>query len=236
MTTILHTAATRGHANYGWLKANHSFSFANYYNPERMGFGALRVLNDDEVAGGMGFGRHPHDNMEIVTIPLEGALKHQDSMGNSAVIQSGEIQAMSAGTGIFHSEINANTSEAVRLLQIWVLPNAKNVASRYDQITLAQPLPRNAWQQIVSPNPDDAGIWIHQNAWFHLGEIDENQTLNYTLRDPENGVYAFVIEGAATVANHDLSRRDALGIQDATEFSVTATAAATRLLLIEVPM
>ncbi|MEL6866846.1 MAG: pirin family protein, partial [Bacteroidota bacterium] len=190
MKTVLHKANTRGHADHGWLNSHHSFSFANYHNPERMHFGVLRVLNDDIVSGGKGFGRHPHDNMEIISIPLEGDLEHKDSMGNVTVIKQGDVQVMSAGTGIYHSEYNKNRDRAVKFLQIWLFPNRKNVNPRYDQITLEQRDIKNQLYQILSPNPNDEGVWIHQNAWFHMGQLDAGTTANYTLKDKNNGVYA----------------------------------------------
>jgi len=171
--TILHKANSRGDANHGWLHSRHTFSFANYYNPERVQFGVLRVLNDDYVEAGMGFGTHPHDNMEIISIPLEGDLEHKDSMGNIAVIKKGDVQVMSAGTGITHSEYNKNKDKPVKLLQIWVFPNTKNVKPRYDQISLNLADRHNQLQQLVSPNADDGSIWIYQDAWFHLGKFDQ---------------------------------------------------------------
>ena len=207
MKTVLHRADTRGNANHGWLNANHSFSFANYYNPERTNFGVLRVLNDDQIAAGKGFGKHPHDNMEIITIPLEGDLEHEDSMGNKEVIRQGDVQVMSAGTGIFHSEYNKNPDQDLKLLQIWVFPNKKGVEPRYDQITLEEEKLNNKFYQILSPNADDEGVWIHQNAWFHLGEFDEETTLDYQLKSAStNGVYAFVIEGNVTIENQELDK------------------------------
>ena len=173
MKTVLHKANTRGHADHGWLDTHHTFSFANYYNPQRMNFGVLRVLNDDVVSAGRGFGTHPHDNMEIISIPLEGDLEHKDSMGNVAVIKEGDVQVMSAGTGIFHSEYNKNKDKAVKFLQIWMFPNKRNVTPRYDQITLKEADNRNKLQQILSPSADDEGVWVHQNAWFHLGKLDK---------------------------------------------------------------
>ena len=173
MKKVIHKAATRGHANHGWLNSYHSFSFAGYYNPERIHFGALRVLNDDSVAAGMGFGTHPHDNMEIISIPLSGDLKHKDSMGTEATIKQGDIQVMSAGTGISHSEMNANKDKEVKFLQIWVFPNKKNVQPRYGQITLDESKMKNNLLQVVSPNADDEGVWIHQDAWFSMGRLDE---------------------------------------------------------------
>ncbi|HKO76436.1 MAG TPA: pirin family protein, partial [Flavobacterium sp.] len=206
--TILHKADTRGLANHGWLESHQTFSFANYYNPERMHFGVLRVLNDDRVDAGKGFGTHPHDNMEIISIPLEGDLEHKDSMGNTTVIKKGDIQTMSAGTGIFHSEFNKNEDQLVKFLQIWVYPNKKNVTPRYDQITLKTEKRKNKFQQILSPSPDDEGVWIHQDAWFHLGTFDQNISTEYTIKKPNNGVYVFIINGSATIADQKLNSRD----------------------------
>jgi len=179
---ILHKAETRGDANHGWLHSRHTFSFADYYDPDRMHFGALRVLNDDRVEAGMGFGTHPHENMEIVSIPLEGDLEHKDSMGNISVIKSGDVQVMSAGTGITHSEYNKNKDRVVNFLQIWVIPNKNNVKPRYDQITLINSDRHNTLQQILSPNADDAGVWIYQDAWFHLGQFDKGVSTSYTIK------------------------------------------------------
>ncbi|WP_321518567.1 pirin family protein [uncultured Bacteroides sp.] len=235
MKTILHKSETRGHANHGWLDTHHTFSFADYYNPQRVHFGMLRVLNDDRIAPGEGFGKHPHDNMEIITIPLYGDLEHKDSMGNHGVITTGEIQVMSAGTGIFHSEFNKNKNKEVGLLQIWVLPNKKNVTPRYDQITLADIQKPDEFYQILSPNPEDQGVWIYQNAWFHLGDLSEGWKGTYQLKDKKNGVYFFVIEGKVTVAGQELNRRDGLGVSEAESIEIT-TSAKTKLLVMEVPM
>lgn len=233
---IVHTANSRGSADHGWLKTFHTFSFANYYDEQRMNFGALRVLNDDVVDAGRGFGTHPHDNMEIITIPLEGSLAHKDSMGNSSVIKTGDIQVMSAGTGIKHSEFNNSNDLPVKLLQIWVLPDKRNVKPRYDQITLNIADRKNNLQQIVSPDPKDAGVWIHQSAWFHLGTFDNDFTTSYQLKKKGNGVYIFVIGGSAKIGNKLLQRRDGLGIWDTDSFSITSMASNTELLLMEVPM
>ena len=235
MKTILHKAETRGHANHGWLDSHHTFSFANYYNPERMQFGALRVLNDDRVSAGEGFGTHPHDNMEIVSIPLFGDLEHKDSMGNHGVITTGEIQVMSAGTGIFHSEFNKNKDKETRFLQIWVIPNKSNVTPRYDQLSIAEIAKPDELSQILSPNPNDQGVWIHQRAWFHIGELSTGWKGNYNLKEETNGVYFFVIEGEVTIAGQALSRRDGLGVSETQEIAITATSDA-RLLVMEVPM
>lgn len=233
--TILHKADSRGSADYGWLKTHYSFSFSNYYNPERMHFGVLRVLNDDFIAAGMGFNTHPHDNMEIITIPLEGAIAHKDSMGNAGVINAGDIQVMSAGTGIQHSEFNHNKDKDLRLFQIWIFPNKGNVTPRYDQITLPVP-EKNKLQQILSPNADDAGVWIHQDAWFHLGTFDKDFATTYQLNQPAtNGVYAFVVKGDVTVNGQALNARDGFGIWDVSEISIKADSEA-KILLMEVPM
>ena len=235
MKIILHKANTRGHADHGWLKANHSFSFANYYDPERIHFGVLRVLNDDAVAEGRGFGTHPHDNMEIITIPLEGDLAHKDSMGNASVIKHGDVQVMSAGTGIYHSEFNQNPDRPVKLLQIWVFPNQRDVVPRYQQLTLNVADRHNQFQQILSPNPDDTGVWIYQDAWFNLGNFDAGITTNYRLNKADNGVYAFVIEGDATINGQKLNRRDGLGIWDTDQLEIMADSQA-EILLMELPM
>lgn len=235
MKTVLHKANTRGHNSFGWLNSFHSFSFGHYYNPERMHFGVLRVLNDDIVRGGNGFGRHPHDNMEIISIPLEGDLEHQDSMGNIAVIKNGDIQVMSAGTGITHSEKNKSLSNEVKFLQIWVFPNKKNVEPRYDQLTLNAEDRKNKLQQILSPSQDDDGVWIHQDAWFHLGSLDEGNTQSYQLKKEGNGVYIFVINGEITVGDQKLNNRDGFGIWDVSEINILADTNA-EVLVMEVPM
>jgi len=234
--TILHKSDSRGDANHGWLHSRHTFSFANYYHPERMHFGTLRVLNDDYVAEGMGFGTHPHDNMEIISIPLEGVLEHKDSMGNVSVIKNGDVQVMSAGTGITHSEYNKNKDKPVKFLQIWVFPHTKNVKPRYDQITLDTSQRRNKFQQIVSPNDDDEGVWVHQYAWFHLGTFDKGFSTNYTLMKRGNGVYAFIIKGAVTIDGTLLNERDGFGIWDTDKFTVEANSVDAEVLLMEVPM
>lgn len=235
MKKVLHKAGTRGHANHGWLNSYHSFSFAGYYNPERIHFGALRVLNDDTVAAGMGFGTHPHDNMEIISIPLSGDLKHKDSMGNEAIIKQGDIQVMSAGTGIAHSEMNARNDQEVKFLQIWVFPNKKNVQPRYGQITLDENKMKNNLLQVLSPNADDEGVWIHQDAWFSLGNLEKGFSTEYKLKAAANGVYAFVLEGDVTINGEALNKRDGLGISETDVLNITADADA-RLLLMEVPM
>lgn len=236
MQTFLHTADSRGDANHGWLHSKHSFSFASYYNPEKIHFGVLRVLNDDFVAAGMGFGLHPHDNMEIISIPLEGDLAHEDSMGNQTVIKHGDIQVMSAGTGVKHSEMNHNKDKPVKFLQIWVIPNKKDVTPRYDQITLEPANRINTLQQILSPNPDDAGVWIHQDAWFHIGKFDLDFKTNYNVKKAGNGMYAFVLYGSFELAGQTLNERDALGITDFDQFELKALTKEAEILLMEIPM
>ncbi|MBD8018936.1 pirin family protein [Kaistella pullorum] len=235
MKTVYHNADTRGYADHGWLKSYHSFSFANYYNPERMNFGVLRVLNDDQVASGMGFGKHPHRDMEIISIPLEGDLEHQDSMGTSAVIRKGEIQVMSAGTGVQHSEFNRNKDQLVKFLQIWVIPNKMNVAPRYDKISIRENEKLNGFQQILSPNPDDEGVWIHQDAWFYLAKFEKGNSNEYHLNRPENGVYVFVLKGSVKIGDQVLETRDGYGIWEVESFTLEATEDA-EILLMEVPM
>ncbi|MGZ3840192.1 MAG: pirin family protein [Flavisolibacter sp.] len=236
MKTVLHKAATRGHADHGWLDSWHTFSFANYYDPQRIHFGALRVLNDDTVAPGMGFGKHPHDNMEIISIPLEGDLEHGDSMGTVAVIKQGDVQAMSAGTGVIHSEKNKNQDRKVKFLQIWVFPDQKNVQPRYDQKTIGPEEKQNKLATIVSPiGTDDGGVQIHQNAWFHLGNLDKGMEMQYDLRKKGNGVYAFVLNGDVTINDIVLNRRDGLGISETETLSIRADDKA-EILLMEIPM
>jgi redox-sensitive bicupin YhaK (pirin superfamily) len=233
---VIHRANSRGFADHGWLKSHHTFSFAGYHNPERVHFGVLRVLNDDTVKGGMGFGTHPHDNMEIISIPLEGDLEHKDSMGNTTVIRKGDIQVMSAGTGIQHSEYNKNENEAVKFLQIWIYPNKKNVTPRYDQVSLNLEDRKNKLQQVLSPNSDDEGVWIHQDAWFHLGTFDNGADAKYSIKKPGNGVYAFVLKGKFNLDGIDLENRDGLGIWETEEFMLTSAEEGSEILLMEVPM
>jgi redox-sensitive bicupin YhaK (pirin superfamily) len=233
--TVIHKSNTRGHADHGWLNAYHSFSFASWYNPERVQFGALRVLNDDTVAAGMGFGTHPHDNMEIITIPLEGDLAHKDSMGNTETIKSGDVQVMSAGTGVKHSEFNPNAEQRTKLLQIWIYPNQQNVDPRYQQITLNPEDRKNKLQQILSPNAEDDGVWIHQDAWFHLGKFDQGITATYSLKKEGNGVYVFVLSGQLSIDGQGLETRDGYGIWDMNSFDIKASTAA-EFLLMEIPM
>jgi quercetin 2,3-dioxygenase len=232
---VLHKANTRGHADHGWLNAYHSFSFASWYNPERVQFGVLRVLNDDTVDAGMGFGTHPHDNMEIITIPLEGDLAHKDSLGNAARIKTGDVQVMSAGTGIQHSEFNPNQDQQTKLFQIWLFPKVRNVEPRYQQITLVKSEQKNNFAQILSPNQDDAGVWIHQDAWFHLADFEKDFSKTYTLKKEGNGMYIFVISGEISVNGQALEMRDGLGITDFETLEINASTDA-KFLLMEVPM
>jgi hypothetical protein len=236
MKTILHKANTRGKADHGWLKSFHSFSFAGYYEPTRMHFGVLRVLNDDTVNGGMGFGTHPHDNMEIISIPLEGDLEHKDSMGNTTVIRKGDVQVMSAGTGIYHSEYNKNANEAVKFLQIWIFPNKKNVSPRYGQITLDVADRKNKLQQVLSPNEHDAGVWIHQDAWFHMGTMDQGISVEYTIKKQGNGVYAFVLSGSFEINGMLIENRDGLGITETDVFELKSVEDNSEILLMDIPM
>ena len=235
INTVLHKATSRGHANHGWLNAYHSFSFASWYNPERVQFGMLRVLNDDTVAAGMGFGEHPHDNMEIITIPLEGDLAHKDSMGNAETIKTGDVQVMSAGTGIRHSEFNPNADLHTKLFQIWLFPKFRNVEPRYQQITLDQSLQKNNFAQILSPNADDEGVWIHQDAWFYLSDFDKDFSKKLTLKKEGNGFYIMNIEGEIEVNGEKLEKRDAIGIWETSEIEVKASVN-SKFLVMEIPM
>ena len=235
MKKIFYSSSSRGAANHGWLQAKHSFSFANYYNSERVQFGALRVLNDDIIAPGMGFGTHPHDNMEIITIPLDGTLEHKDSLDNIGVIETDEIQVMSAGSGVYHSEYNKNKDQSVSLLQIWVFPNKKNVTPRYDQKNIKDLKKVNSFYPIVTPNQKGPEMWIHQDAWFHLGEFDKETRISYNIKKKGNGVYAFLIEGSVQIDGKSLEKRDALGVWDTENFELLANQN-SRILLIEVPL
>jgi redox-sensitive bicupin YhaK (pirin superfamily) len=234
MKHVLHRADTRGHADHGWLNSHHTFSFANYYHPERIHFGALRVLNDDIVAAGRGFGLHPHDNMEIISIPLSGDLEHRDSMGNVQVIRHHDVQIMSAGTGVQHSEFNQNADAEVRFLQIWVFPKKRGIQPRYDQKTFDPADRHNRLQLVVAPEGGGA-LSINQDAWFSLGRLDQGFETTYALHGPNSGVYAFVLEGSATIGGMALGRRDGLGVWDTDALTIRAEAD-TELLLMEVPM
>lgn len=235
MKTIYHNNESRGHANHGWLDSYHTFSFGHYFDKDRMNFGTLRVLNDDHVAPGEGFPTHPHKNMEIISIPLSGDLEHKDSMGNKTVIHEGDLQVMSAGTGVQHSEYNKNDDQSVHFLQIWIYPNQKNVSPRYDQISIKDLKQENKLFQILSPNKDDQGVWIHQDAWFYLGEYTQETQEIYKLKYKENGVYLFILEGEVKIANQLISRRDGLGIWEIDRIEMLSSPG-TKALVMEVPM
>jgi redox-sensitive bicupin YhaK (pirin superfamily) len=235
MKTIFHKSTERGHANHGWLNAKHSFSFASYYDPSRTHFGLLRVLNDDIVAPGMGFGTHPHDNMEIVTIPLIGTLEHRDSMGNIGVIRPNEIQAMSAGSGITHSEYNHSKTEPINLLQIWVFPKERNITPRYDQRIFSEEDKNGKFKTIVAPVKADDVMWINQDAYFALGKFKAGASADYTIQHRGNGAYVFIITGQVTIGEQVLESRDAMGIWDTDSFKITVSKDA-EILVIDVPM
>ncbi len=235
MKTKIQKASERGNANFGWLNSNHSFSFGQWYDAAKMNFGALRVLNDDVVTGGKGFGAHPHDNMEIVSIPLKGSLAHKDSTGTDGIIKTGDVQIMSAGTGIKHSEFNASKTEEVNFLQIWIMPKEQNIKPRYEQKTFSVADRKNKWQVVVSPDENDSSVWINQDAVFSLAHIEKDVVIIYKNKFSGNGVYLFLIEGEAEVNGETLHKRDAMEISDADEFEIKINADAD-LLAIEVPM
>lgn len=234
MKTILHKAATRGHAEHGWLNSYHSFSFASYHNPERHNFGALRVLNDDTVAAGTGFGKHPHDNMEIVSIPLSGDLHHKDSTGRDEIIRQHDVQIMSAGSGIAHSETNANHNKEVKFLQVWIYPKEKNIEPRYEQKTFDPANRKDSIVNVVAPDNSHA-VWINQDAWFSLGNLSKDKSTSYNLHKEGNGVYVFVLNGNVTVNGQLLEARDGFGIWETTSIDIKADTDAD-ILLIDVPM
>ena len=235
MKTIYYPANERGHNDIGWLKANFSFSFGPYYNPDKVHFGALRVLNDDVIAGGRGFGTHPHDKMEIITIPITGALEHKYSMGSIGVIQSGEVQVMSAGSGVTHSEYNHSKTEAANTLQIWLFPKVRNIKPRYDQRNFNDVLKLNELTTLISPDKNVDTLWINQDAIFSMGDFEPGKKINYEVKIPGNGVYIFVIDGSAKVGDTNLNKRDGLGVYDMSSFTIE-TEAQSRLLLMEIPM
>ncbi len=235
MKTIFHKASERGHADHGWLNAHHSFSFASYDDPSKVHFGLLRVLNDDIVAPGMGFGMHPHDNMESVTIPLSGTLEHKDSMGNIGTIKPNEIQAMSAGSGLMHSEYNHSKTEPINLLQIWVFPKERNITPRYDQRVFSAEDKNGKFKTIVAPVKADDVMWINQDAYFSLGKFTAGNTIDYSIRNKGNGAYIFLIEGEAKIEGQNLNKRDAIGIWETDKISIS-TNADTEILIIDVPM
>jgi quercetin 2,3-dioxygenase len=235
MKKTIHPANERGHNDIGWLKANFSFSFGPYYNPAKVHFGALRVLNDDVIAGGTGFGAHPHDNMEIITIPISGALEHRDSMGNTGVIAAGEVQVMSAGTGIQHSEYNHSKTEDANTLQIWLFPKEMNIEPRYDQKSFTKDLKPNKLTTLVSPVKDGDALWINQDAIFSMGDFDAGQHVKYDIQIPGNGAYTFVIEGKGAIDGTVLNKRDAIGVEHTGSFTYE-TQEKSRILIMEVPM
>lgn len=234
MKTLIYKADERGSANHGWLNAKHTFSFGGYYDEKKSHFGSLRVLNDDQIAPGMGFGTHPHDNFEIVTIPLEGAVEHKDSMGNHGIIRHGDVQIMSAGSGIAHSEYNASKEEYLKLFQIWVFPKERNITPRYDQKSYPLEGRKNRWQTVVSPTNPDA-VWINQDAYFNLGHFDAGSTVDYTLNTKGNGVFLMVVNGEVEVDGKVLGKRDAIGVWETDSLSIKTTAE-TELLALEIPM
>jgi redox-sensitive bicupin YhaK (pirin superfamily) len=235
MKQIFYPANERGTNDIGWLKAKFSFSFGPYYNPEKVHFGALRVLNDDIIAGGKGFGRHPHDNMEIITIPMSGALEHKDSMGNTGIIAAGEVQVMSAGTGIEHSEYNHSLTEAANTLQIWLFPKEKGIAPRYDQKNFTSTMKPNQLTTLVSPVKSDDTLWINQDATFSMGDFEPQKQINYEIKTPGNGVYIFVIDGSVKINGRNLNKRDALGVYDISSITID-TETKSRLLIMDIPM
>lgn len=235
MKQTLHRANTRGRASFGWLESYHSFSFGHYHDPNRMQFGALRVLNDDRVAPGRGFDTHSHRNMEIISIPLKGDLEHRDSMGNTSVIRAGDVQVMSAGKGVAHSEYNKNPDRDVAFLQIWVLPDRAEVEPRYAQVSLEPESLKNRWHKVLGPRGKSEELWIHQDAWFHMGDFDAGQDIAYTLKDPRHGLYIFVIEGTVSVGGETLQRRDGMGVEGTEAVSMRILEPG-RILLMEVPL
>ena len=235
MEMKLFPANERGEMNLGWLKAKYAFSFANYHDPDKIHFGVLRVLNDDIIDPGRGFDTHPHDNMEIITIPLEGELAHKDSMGNEFVIRTNDIQVMSAGTGVYHSEFNPNSDEYSKILQIWIFPNKRDVEPRYEQVSFSPDIASNKWQQLISPTKEDEGSWIYQDAWIHRGRFSSNVQTNYHIKKSGNGLYIFLIEGEITINNITLNRRDAYGIWDTDKVDIEINSESD-ILLLDVPM
>ena len=234
MKTVLHLGADRKKVNFGWLNSYHSFSFGNYYDAAKTNFGALRVLNDDNIKGGTGFGKHPHDNMEIISIPLQGALQHEDTTGTKAIIKDNDVQIMSAGTGLQHAEKNNSQTEETSFLQIWIFPKKENIAPRYDQKSFAPALRKNQLQVVVSPTDSNA-VWINQDAWLSRYDPDAGSQLTYNLNQKGNGVYVFVLEGSITINDQTLQTRDALGIWDTDSINLSANTS-SQVLFIDVPM
>lgn len=235
MKTVIHRANDRGIQDHGWLKAAHSFSFANYQDPKKMHFGLLRVLNDDIVAPGKGFGTHGHDNMEIITIPLQGSLAHKDSLGSEGLIGPNEVQVMSAGSGLQHSEFNGSTTEEVNLLQIWVFPKIRNIEPCYDQKKFDPANSQNHFQVLVSPNSEGDSMWINQDSFFSLGNFQKNNAANYTIKNQGNGAYVFIIDGCVEMADEKLNKRDAIGIWETENFELKILEN-SKILIIDVPM
>ena len=235
MKTIFYPENERGKNNLGWLKANFSFSFASYYDPSKVNFGVLRVLNDDIIAGGTGFGTHPHDNMEIITIPLEGGLEHKDSMGNTGVIRAGEVQVMSAGTGVYHSEYNTSRTEDAKTLQIWLFPKQRDVQPRYDQKDFKPLLKTNELTTLISQVKGPDTLWLNQDATFSMGDFEAGKSLNYDIKTAGNGAYVFVIEGSVKINSTVLNKRDALGVYDTSSFTIEPEDF-SRFLIIDIPM
>lgn len=235
MNKVVHRADSRGLAEHGWLTSRHTFSFAEYYDPERMHFGLLRVLNDDIVQAGRGFSTHPHDNMEIISIPLSGALEHKDSMGTGSVIHTHDVQIMSAGTGVYHSEFNPSRTEEVNFLQIWVFPKVKDIQPRYDQETFHPESMKNRFQMLISPNEKDNALWINQDAWFYMGDFEKFHHVHYTMKKEGNGLYFFIVEGKVKIADELLNKRDGIGVWDTSDVSIE-TVDKSKILLMEVPM
>ena len=230
-----HKSTNRGGSNFGWLKSYHTFSFGNYFNPAQTHFGVLRVINDDTVSPGAGFGTHPHKDMEIISIPLSGALAHNDSMGNSGIISAGEVQVMSAGTGIRHSEMNASNDDFVEFLQIWIFPDKNGIEPRYGQAKTEVDAAKNKWNLIVGPEGSESKVWIHQDAYIHLSKFESGRNAVYTLNKSNNGVYIFVIKGSVTLDEITLNERDGVGIEEAEQFELSFNEE-TDILLMEVPM
>ena len=237
MKKILHPAITRGSIDHGWLQANYSFSFGNYFDTNRLQFGALRVLNDDIIAPSMGFGTHPHNNMEIITIPQSGGVKHKDSMGNEGIVAAGDIQVMSAGKGVDHSEVNASTKDSLKLFQIWVLPETQNVMPRYNQKKISEIIVPNQFCTVIKPKTEanENELWIHQQAYFSLGDFSKPISTNYSVKKEAHGVYVLVISGTIIVDNETLNDRDAIGIWDTHTIDISIEKN-SKVLLIEVPM
>ena len=235
MNIMIHKSESRGHANHGWLDTYHTFSFGMYHEPSRIHFGMLRVLNDDFVIGGAGFGKHTHDNMEIISIPLQGSLAHSDSTGNEGVISTGDVQIMSAGSGIQHAEYNASETELVNFLQLWIIPKEKNIQPRYDQLSFTKEQLRNQLRPIVSATEKEGTLWINQDAELYLGEFDASIEISHDIKSANHGIYIFVIEGSLTIGDITLNKRDGIGIYD-TDSVLATVHKQSKLLLIEVPI